>query len=413
MAGGKNNLLAALDVGSTKITCFIARHEPDGYRVIGIGHQPARGMRAGTVVDVQQVDESIRAAVDQAERMAGETVQEAVVNISGGLITSTTLTVDVPIENGAVDDNDLERLQAQVRTAIGNGQRQILHCIPVSYAVDETNGIKDPRGMFGEKLSARMHVLSNASGVLKNLTGCIERCPLSVKAVSASGYVAGLSTLHEDEMELGVALIDLGGGTTSVGVYSGGALVYADSITIGGVHVTHDIARGLTTTMAYAERLKTLYGSALAGPMDDREYIDVPRVGEAGPDSTQEIPRSALLRIIEPRLEEIFELVREKLETSGYGKQAGRQAVLVGGGAQLPGLRELASRVLGRQVRIGRPSGVKDLASTTDGPAFAAAAGLLHFAGGTRICHLDPVIDARPVPNNRFARLGRWFKTNF
>jgi len=415
MAGTRNGLIVALDVGSTKVCCFVARSDgAGGLRVVGIGHQVSHGLKAGTVLDLEAAEGCIRAAVDAAERMARDTVERVVLSLAGGRPSSQTIAVEVAIAGHEINAGDLSRALAQARSraleqAAG---REMVHAIPAGYAIDGTPGYRDPRGMFGSRLGVNLHAISAAPGPIQNLRLATERCHLEVESLVVAPYAAGLSTLVEDETDLGVTLIDMGGGTTSVAVFYDGHLVHADVIPVGGGHVTNDIARGLSTPTRSAERLKTLYGSAIAGPADDGDMVTVPQIGESGANAVQHVPRSMLIGIIQPRIEETLELVRNRLQASGYARLAGRRAVLTGGASLLTGARELAARILDKQVRIGRPLRVQGLAEATDGPAFAVCAGLLAHA--VREQH---ALAVAPPPGTasagRFARLGRWFKENF
>jgi cell division protein FtsA len=421
VTAGRAGTIAALDVGSSKICCFIAKIEPGRtssgnapVRVIGIGHQVSRGIRAGAVVDMDAAEEAIRIAVDAAERMAGVTIKDVVVGISGGEPKSQTVGVKASVATSEVTDADCIRLISYAQHNFQPEARDVLHAIPTNYSIDGSRGVRDPRGMFGEKLGVDVHMVSAQRGPLRNLELCIERCHLAVSGIAVSPYASGLASLVEDEMDLGVAVIDMGGGTTSLAVFFDGAMVYCDSVSIGGNHITNDIARGLSTPLAHAERMKTLYGSALASPSDEREMIDVPQVGENEADSANHIPRSMLTGIIQPRLEETFELVRDRLEASGYGRVAGRRVVLTGGASQLNGARELASRMLDKQVRVGQPIRLTGLAEATGGPAFSTCAGLLTYS---QISPLEMAGAENETEGGagrgQFHKFGRWLKENF
>lgn len=421
VAVGRAGTIAALDVGSSKISCFIAKIEPgrtaNGHapiRVIGIGHQVSRGIRAGALVDMDAAEEAIRVAVDAAERMAGVTIKDVIVGVSGGDPRSQTVGVKSSVAGPEVTDGDLARLVGYAQSNFQPEGRDVLHAIPTNYSIDGARGVRDPRGMFGEKLGVDVHMVSALRGPLRNLELCIERCHLSVSGIAVSPYASGLACLVEDETDLGVAVIDMGGGTTSLAVFFEGAMVYCDSVSIGGNHITNDIARGLSTPLAHAERMKTLYGSALASPSDEREMIDVPQVGESDADSANHIPRSMLTGIIQPRLEETFELVRDRLDASGYARVAGRRVVLTGGASQMNGARELAGRMLDKQVRVGQPLRLTGLAEATGGPAFATCAGLLTYS---QISPLEMAgADGEAESGARsggLRKFGRWLKENF
>jgi len=352
----RNGLVAGLDIGTSKVCCFIARADEEGRpHVTGIGHQLSRGVRNGSIVDMEAAETAILTAVHAAEQMSGETIHEVIVNLSGGYPSSQTIGVEVTIAGHEVSDGDLRRVLDQGKLYNGAAERRLIHSIPVGYTIDGNRGIRDPRGMYGERLGVDMHVITAAAGAVRNLTTCVGRCHLDISALVVSPYAAGVAALVEDEMDLGVTLVDMGGGTTSLAVFFDGNVVYTDSVPIGGAHVTNDIARGLSTPLSHAERMKTLYGNCIPSPSDEREIINVPQVGEDDVGQTNAIPKSILVGIIQPRLEETFELVRSRLEASGFDKIAGRRVVLTGGASQLGGVRELAALVLDKQVRMGRP----------------------------------------------------------
>ncbi|OJX71761.1 cell division protein FtsA [Magnetospirillum sp. 64-120] len=411
----RNGLIAALDVGSTKVCCFLARVQEDGHpRIVGIGHQVARGMRAGAVVDLEELEHSIRASVDAAEDMAGERVKAVVVNLSGGAPGSTNVKVEVAMNGHAVNEADIRRMLDHGRAHHESADRDLIHAIPVDYTIDGNEGIRDPRGMYGERLGVAIHVISAAVGPVRNLMTVVHRCHLDIEARVVSPFAAGLACLVEDEKELGVTCIDMGGGTTSIAVFVGGQLVHTDVIPVGGYHVTNDIARGLSTPLNYAERMKTLYGSAIPSPADDREMLKVPLVGEDEDAASNSVPRSMLIQIIQPRLEETLELVRSHLEKSGFDKMAGRRVVLTGGASQMQGVRDLAGLVLDKQVRLGRPVGLHGLPESTNGPAFSTCAGLIRYA----MAH-QPVAKAgkKAVQEHSggsgWGRVSSWLKRNF
>ena len=415
----KNGLVAALDIGSTKICCFIAKESSDGSpRIVGIGQQASRGVKNGAIVDMDQAEIAILTAVHAAEQMAGETIERVVVNLSGGYPASSLIGVEVSIDGHEVRDSDLRRAldqghQVQVLREDDSNGRQTIHSIPTGYSIDGNRGIRDPRGMYGEHLGVNMHVITAASGAVRNLTTCVQRCHLDVAGFVVSPYAAGLASLVEDEMDLGVTVIDMGGGTTTLSVFFEGNVIFTDLTPVGGSHVTSDIARGLSTPLAHAERMKTLFGHAMSAPADEREMIDVPQIGEDDDGSHHQVPRSLLVGIIQPRLEETFELVRSRMEASGFDKISGRRVVLTGGAAQLPGTSELASLVLDKQVRVGRPIRVSGLAESTEGPAFATCSGLLIYALAAQTAAPTEVRPEVKEVGGLMGRLGHWFRENF
>ena len=408
LARPRGGLIAALDIGSTKVCCFVARVEA-APRVLGIGHQVARGVRSGTIVDLEAAGHSIRNAVHAAEEMAGEQIERVVVNLSGGFAGSRIVKAEIDLGHREISDSDMRQVLERGYRMRGADDRQVIHSIPVGFSIDESRGIRDPRGMAGERLGINMHIVTAAVAAVRNHTAAIGRAHLETEALVVSPYAAGLACLVADEMDLGVTVIDMGGGTTTIGVFFAGNLVFADSLPVGGSHVTNDIARGLSTPLAHAERLKALFGSAIAATLDDRETIAVPQIGEEDDGHVSHVPKSLLVSIIAPRIEETFEMVRNRLEASGFDKIAGRRVVLTGGACQLHGVRELAGLILDKQVRIGRPARIKGLAESTHGPAFSAAAGLLLFAMSEKA---ESPHSTRLPAGGLLGRVGQWLREN-
>jgi cell division protein FtsA len=404
----RGSLIAAIDIGTTKVCCFIARVEARP-RILGIGHQIARGVRSGTIIDLDAASHSIRSAVHAAEEMAGETIDRAVVNLSGGYSASRIVKAEIGVGR-EITDGDMRQVLERGYQMRDSPDGQVIHSIPVGFSIDDSRGILDPRGMVGERLAVNMHVVTAGAASVRNHTAAIGRSHLEVEALVVNPYAAGLACLVDDEMDLGVTVIDMGGGTTTIGVFFGGNLILADSVPVGGIHVTNDIARGLATPLAHAERMKALFGSAVSSTLDERETIAVPQIGEEEDGHVNHVPKSLLVSIIGPRIEETFELVRNRLEASGVDKIAGRRAVLTGGACQLHGARELAGLILDKQVRIGRPTRINGLAEATHGPAFSTAAGLLVFALSERAEAPRP---PRLAPSGVFGRVGQWLRENF
>ena len=408
----RGTLIAAIDIGTTKVCCFIARAHPERPQIIGIGHQLSRGVRNGTIVDLEAASISVAAAVHAAEEMAGDMIQHIVANLSGGSIASRIIKAEIGVAGREIGDSELQRVLEHGYRLREPGDRQIIHSVPVGFSIDDSRGIRDPRGMYGERLGVNMNVVTASAAAVRNHSAAIGRSHLEVEALVVSPYAAGLSCLVDDEIGLGVTVIDMGGGTTTIGVFFDGNLIFADSVPVGGSHVTNDIARGLSTPVAHAERMKTLFGTAISASTDEREMIAVPQIGEDEDGNVNHVPKSLLVGIIAPRIEETFELVRDRLEASGFDKIAGRRVVLTGGAAQLQGVREFAGLILDKQIRVGRPLRVAGLAEATAGPAFSTAAGLLHFALSER-AEAPHTRRATPGPQNGIlGRLGHWLREN-
>jgi len=409
----RGGIVAAVDIGSTKVCCFIARTDGAAARIVGIGHQISRGVRSGAIVDLDAASTSILAAVHAAEQMAGEEIAEVVVNLSGGFTASRLVKAEINMNGREITDGDMRRVLELGYRLKEPADRAVIHSVPVGFSIDGSRGIRDPRGMFAQKLAVNMNIVTAAAAGLRNLANCIGRCHLEIAALVVSPYAAGLAALVEDESELGVTVVDMGGGTTTIAVFFDGNLVFTDCVPVGGIHVTNDIARGLSTPIAHAERMKTLHGSAIASASDEREMISVPQVGEDDDGQANHVPKSLLVGIIAPRLEETFELVRDRLEASGFDKIVGRRIVLTGGACQLPGTRELAALILDKQIRVGRPLRVTGLAEATGGPAFATSAGLLHFALSERAELPRHGRALTEEPDGLIGRFGNWLREYF
>jgi cell division protein FtsA len=427
LSSRKSATLSVLDIGTSKVVCLIAELQPAEAnerlrgrthvaRIVGIGHQRSLGLKGGAIIDLESAERAIRAAVDAAERMAKVEVQSVIVNLTGGRLGSQHYAGSVELRGGSVGDADVKRVLAAAAThAIAPG-KAVLHALPTGYALDGSPGVLDPRGLVGGALSVDMHVVASEAAAARNVMLAVERCDLEVEAVVATPYASGLSVLVDDEAEMGVVVVDMGGGTTSLGVFSGGHLTHTDAVAVGGNHITMDVARGLSTRVSAAERLKTLHGSAMASPSDERDIIAVPQVDDDERDMPNHLSKSHLVRIIRPRVEEILELVRDRLKAAGFSQETGRRVVLTGGACQLTGMPEVARRVLGGQIRTGRPLGIRGLPEAGKGPAFSAAVGLLVYPQVAHVEHFEPRASSAyfaHATDGYFSRVGRWLKESF
>jgi cell division protein FtsA len=422
----RSAVVAALDVGTSKIACLVARLKPHppqevlrrrshGVEILGIAHTHARGMKAGAVVDLAQTEAAISHAVDLAERMAQVQLESVVVSVSAGRIGSELFAASIDVAGAAVSEGDISRvLAAGSRQSVRDG-RAVLHSLPISYTLDDVTGIRDPRDMLARRFGVDMHVMTTDISAARNLMLAVERCHLSVEAMVASPYVAGLSVLADDEADLGAAVIDMGAGTTTMAVFSAGYCVHASGFALGGQHVTTDIARGLNARIADAERIKTFYGSVLTGGSDERDMITIPPVGDDDREAPQFVSRASLVRIIKPRVEEILEMVRDRLAASSFASEPRGRVVLTGGASQLSGLPELAARILGRPLRIGRPLGIAGLPDAAKGPAFAVAAGLLVYPQAAHLEHFEPRRTRHLMTGTGgyINKVGRWLRESF
>ena len=420
--------LSVLDIGTSKVVCIVAELKPVPAgealrgrthlaRVIGIGHQRSSGIKGGAVVDLEAAETAIRQAIHAAERMARVEVQSVIVNLTGGRLGSTHLDASVAVHAGMVCAADIGRVLDEASGHTLRPGRAVLHALPTGFSLDGQRNVVEPTGMIGSELGVDLHVVTGEQAAARNLMLAVERSQLGIETVVATPYASGLSALVDDEADMGTVVIDLGGGTTSVGVFASGHVVHTDAIAVGGHHVTMDVARGLTTRVSAAERIKTTHGSAIASPSDERDMVAVPQVDdEDDREVSSHVPKAHLVRIIRPRIEEILELVRDRLHGAGFAAQAGRRVVLTGGAAQLSGLPEVARRVLGGQIRIGRPLGIKGLPEAARGPAFSAAVGLLVYPQVAHLEHFEPKgqsFFAGRRDRTYIGRMGRWLLDSF
>ena len=415
----RGTLIAALDIGSQKIACLIGRVIDDegAIEVLGVGYQASRGIKGGAVVNIELADSAIRQTVHAAENMAATTtkgypLRDVVVSVPGVQTKSENISVSVQIAGQAVADNDLQRALVKAQEQVMSDERELIHTILMDCGIDGTRGVRDPRGMTGNSLDVDIHLVTGDLAPLQNTATCVESSHLDIMALCSSPYASGLASLVDDEMDLGCTVIDMGAGVTSFAVFQQGALIHSGSVPLGGWHITNDIAQGLGCSNNDAERLKTLYGSAVVTSSDENELIDVPRLGEEGQGAPNHIPRSLLVGIIQPRVEEILEMIRERLEAQSEDKSVGRRVVLTGGASQLPSLRDLAQAVLDKQVRLGRPIRISGLPDAASGPAFSTVAGLLTYM----VSHgheMPAEIMANAESASLIERLKFWWKENW
>jgi cell division protein FtsA len=361
---GKTTLVSVLDIGSTKICCVVARLVPRAegkalrdrshvVEVIGFGYGPSAGIKSGVISDLAKAEQAIRSVVGTAERMAGLTVESVIVNVSAGRLGSETFSASVSLEGTEIERGDITRVLQAVNERSIRNERSIIHALPIGFSLDGQKGISDPLGMVGDQFGIDVAVISAETLAMRNIELALNRCHLQIEALIATPYASGLATLVDDEAKLGVGVIDFGGATTTVSVFNDDRLVYSDAIAIGGHHLTLDIARQLSISIEDAERIKTYYGSVLPGQADERDQIPLTPIGTVAEDVQMQIPRSALTRIIRPRVEEILNAIGERMQATGMMDICGRRVVLTGGASELTGLPELARRILARNVRIG------------------------------------------------------------
>lgn len=376
MAQKKGDLIVGLDIGTTKICCLVGEVTPEGIDVIGIGTQPSRGLRKGVVINIDATVASIRRAVEEAELMAGCEISSVYAGIAGGHIRGFNSQGVVAVKDKEVRAGDVARVIDAARAINIPQDREILHVLPQEFIIDEQDGIREPLGMSGVRLEAKVHVVTAAASSAQNIVKCCARTGLTVADIVLEPLASAEAVLADEEKELGVALVDIGGGTTDVAIFANGAIQHTCVIPLGGNHLTNDIAVGLRTPMQEAERIKVKYGSAQGALLDREETIEVPSVGGRAP---RILARRVLSEIIEPRIEELFQLVQREIQKAGQEDLLASGIVLTGGTTLLHGIPELAEEVLGLPVRRGLPRGIGGLVDVVKSPQHATAVGLLHF----------------------------------
>ena len=427
-AAMQRGVIAILDIGSSKIACLILRFDGPGnmtdegigsmagqssFRVIGAATTRSRGVRFGEISVMAETERAVRTAVQAAQKMANVRVDHVIACVSGGDPRSYGLAGEIDLEDGVVSEQEVARVLAACDVPDLGPGREVVHAQPVNFALDHRTGLGDPRGQIGNRLATDMHLLSVDGNVVQNILHCIQRCDLELAGLASSAYVSGVASLVEDEQELGAACIDMGGGSTGISIFIKKHMIYADSVRMGGDHVTSDISKGLMVPLAVAERIKTKHGGVHATGMDDREMIDVG--GDSGDweKDRRQISRTDLIGIMRPRVEEILEEVRMRLDVAGFDSLPSQQIVLTGGASLLPGLDGLASRILGQRVRLGRPLRVQGLPQAATGAAFAGSVGLCLFAAHPQDEWWDFEIPAERYPARSLRRVVKWFKDNW
>ncbi|MCC1492525.1 cell division protein FtsA [Cognatishimia sp. F0-27] len=426
-AAMQRGVIAILDVGSSKIACLVLRFDgtdpaedgvgslagQSGFRVIGAATTRSRGVQFGEITAMGETERAVRTAVQAAQKMAGIRVDHVIACFSGAQPASYGLAGQVEIAGVTVDEQDVARVLSACDVPDFGAGREVLHAQPVNFALDHRSGLIDPRGQIGHELSCDMHMLTVDGQAIQNLAYAVRRCDLELAGIASSSYVSGISALVEDEQELGAACIDMGGGATGLSIFIKKHMIYADSVRMGGDHVTQDISMGLQVPMATAERIKTFYGGVVATGMDDREMIEIG--GETGDweHDRRTVSRAELIGIMRPRVEEILEEVRARLDVAGFDHLPSRQIVLTGGASQIPGLDGLATKILGQQVRLGRPLRVHGLPQAATGPGFASAVGLCLFAAHPQDEWWDFDLPVDRYPARSFKRAVQWFRDNW
>jgi cell division protein FtsA len=376
----KNSIVVGLDIGTSKVCAVVGEMTESGVDIIGVGTHPSSGLRKGVVINIESTVTSIKRAVEEAALMAGCEIHTVYAAISGSHIKSFNSHGIVAVKNKEVAPRDLDRVIDAAKAVAIPVDREVLHVLPQDYIIDEQDGIKEPLGMSGVRLEAKVHVVTGAVTSVQNIVKCCNRSGLNVAEIVLAPLAAAEAVLSDEERELGVVLIDMGGGTTDITLCHDGTVKHTAVLGIGGNHVTNDIAAGLRTPFNDAERIKQRYGFAKAAMALDQERVEVPSIAgkEAGT-----VSRQILCEIIEPRLDEIFELVQKEITKSGFDGSLASGVVATGGSMLLPGAVEMAERAFGLPVRLGVPMQVGGLIDVIANPIYATAVGLvLHGMGG-------------------------------
>ena len=390
-----SEIVVGLDIGTTKVAAVVGEVDSDGVTILGVGNVPCKGLRKGVVANIEWTVRSISEAVQLAQSMAGVEIRTVYASVGGSHVRSQNSDGVVAVSGGEVTSHDVDRVLEGARAVAMDADRQILHVLPREFLVDNQDGIRDPVGMSGVRLGVKVNLTSAATSCVQNVVRCAERCGLTVADVVLSPLASAESVVSEDEKEIGVAVIDIGGGTTDLLLYVDGGVAHTSVIPAGGNNVTSDISMGLRTPMAEAERLKRNSGCALGRMVAEDEEVEVPGVGGHGP---RKVARRMLSDIIEPRIEEIFAFTRQRMEEIGLLEQISAGAVLTGGAALMEGMTEFAEEILGMPVRLGTPIGIRGITQLVQGPQYATGVGLvLHGANALR--------QARERPASRPARL--------
>ena len=373
----RDEIVVGLDIGTTKIAAIVGElNDEDGLDIIGVGTARSKGLRKGVVVNIDSTVEAIKRAIEEAEHMAGCEITTVYAGIAGGHIRGLNSHGIVAVKDREVRESDIARVNDAAKAVAIPMDREVLHVLPQQYIVDEQDGIREPLGMSGVRLESKVHIVTTSVTSAQNIVKCANGAGLNVAEIVLEPLASALAVLEEDERELGVAMIDIGGGTTDIVIYEDSAIVHSAVLPLGGSHLTSDIAVGLRTPLVAAEQIKKKYGCALRDLCDDGETMEVPSVGGRDP---QVLDREILVRIVQPRVEEIFDHVRRELVRSGYLDSVAAGVVLTGGTTILHGMSEVAEDVLGLPARHGGPNGVGGLMDVVRSPEFSTGVGLVRY----------------------------------
>ena len=410
MVKDNKNLIVGLDIGTSKIVAIVAEVTAEKrLNIIGLGAQPSRGLKKGVVVNIEATMASIQRVLEEAELMADCAITEVYTAIGGGHIRSLNSSGMVAIKEKEVTQADIDRVVETAKAIAIPNDQEILHILPQEFVIDGQEDVREPLGMSGVRLEVKVHIVTGAVSAVENITKCVRRCGLEVRDVMLQPLAAAQAVLNDDEKELGVCLMDVGGGTTDLAVFTGGAIRHTAVIPIAGDQVTNDIAMTLRTPTKEAEELKLRHGCALRQLADPNDIIEVPGVGERGP---RKLSRQMLAEVIEPRIEELYTLAQAELRRSGFEELLSSGIVLSGGSALLAGMIELGEEVFHLPVRIGVPSYVGGLADVVRSPRYATAVGLL-LDGREQFLRAEIARAQGAGLTNVAGRMKQWFKANF
>ena len=405
------SLIVGLDIGTSKVVALVGEVTADGnIEVIGVGSQPSRGLKKGVVVNIESTVQSIQRAVEEAELMAGCQIHSVYAGIAGSHVRSLNSHGVVAIRDREVSQSDVDHVIDAARAVAIPADQKILHVLPQDYVIDGQEGIRDPVGMSGVRLEAKVHIVTGADSAAQNIVKCVQRCGLAVDDIVLEQLASSYAVLTEDEKDLGVCVVDIGGGTTDIAVFGGGAIRHTAVIPIAGDQITNDIAVSMRTPTQYAEDIKIKYACALSQLANPDETIEVPSVGDRPP---RRLARQTLAEIVEPRYEELFGLIRDELRRAGLEEQVATGIVLTGGSAKMEGAIELAEEVFHMPVRLGIPQYVTGLSEVVSNPIHATGVGLLLYAKSNMETQRTEAPLLAGGVKNLLERMKAWFQGNF
>jgi cell division protein FtsA len=408
---GEKNLIVGLDIGTSKVVAIVGEiNEMDEIEVVGIGMHPSRGLKKGVVVNIESTVQSIQKAIEEAELMAGCDIHSVYAGIAGSHIRSLNSHGIVAIQEKEVSLNDVDRVIDAARAVAIPADQKILHILPQEFLIDSQEGILDPIGMSGIRMEAKVHMVTGAESASQNITKCIQKCGLEVDDIVLEQLASSYAVLTEDEKELGSCLVDIGGGTTDIAVFQGGAIQHTAVIPIAGDQVTNDIAVSMRTPTQYAEDIKIKYACALSQLANPDETIEVPSVGDRPP---RRLARQTLAEIVEPRFEELFSLIRNELRRSGFEESIPAGIVITGGSAKMEGAVELAEEVFHVPVRLGSPQYIEGLADVVRNPIHATGVGLLIYGRDSMDKRNYNKISIKNSVSNKMDQIKDWFQKQF